>query len=424
MKKIYLVIFSLILCLCYSCSDMLDNVQGYLDEGEKVYVGKLDSLKAFSGDNRILIEGQMIYGVNQVKCEITWKNPISLMKETREFSVTRTSPREAFEFVLDNLEEGQYDFAVYTYDAKGNKSIPTQVSAYAYGTQYKETLINRIVRDITPAEAVDANGTLTWNAVIDWNISRGDGIVSCELEYETESGNLKKVEVPVNEVQTILADFKAGGILKYSTKYLPEETAIDLFSTAQTSIKLPQKNYVGITKDITSNYIKNAGHPFTGHSMEGNWGQLNNWSWNDVIRTKNGAGGAGFATYNGGIIQFESTRWDQGTFANGKVWQTVTLPPGRYELRIEVANAANQGSGGHKIRFAVVKGISLPDNEGLDVPDNKVLSSFQFQRNHVIETTPTFELTESTQVTLGWVVSFSETHRNIEFKSIRLWSVN
>ena len=40
---------------------MLDGIQPYLDEGEKIYVGKLDSLKAFTGKNRIKIEGKMMY---------------------------------------------------------------------------------------------------------------------------------------------------------------------------------------------------------------------------------------------------------------------------------------------------------------------------------------------------------------------------
>ena len=41
---------------------MLDGIQPYLDEGEKIYVGKLDSLKAFTGKNRIKIE-------NDVRCK-------------------------------------------------------------------------------------------------------------------------------------------------------------------------------------------------------------------------------------------------------------------------------------------------------------------------------------------------------------------
>ncbi|MCS2590881.1 DUF4998 domain-containing protein [Bacteroides thetaiotaomicron] len=43
---------------------MLDGIQPYLDEGEKIYVGKLDSLKAFTGKNRIKIEGK-----NDVRCK-------------------------------------------------------------------------------------------------------------------------------------------------------------------------------------------------------------------------------------------------------------------------------------------------------------------------------------------------------------------
>lgn len=49
MKKINILILCSILCFFYSCNGMLDGIQPYLDEGEKIYVGKLDSLKAFTG---------------------------------------------------------------------------------------------------------------------------------------------------------------------------------------------------------------------------------------------------------------------------------------------------------------------------------------------------------------------------------------
>lgn len=69
---------------------MLDGIQPYLDEGEKIYVGKLDSLKAFTGKNRIKIEGKMMYGVNQVKCVISYKDPITLEEKFKEFPIERT----------------------------------------------------------------------------------------------------------------------------------------------------------------------------------------------------------------------------------------------------------------------------------------------------------------------------------------------
>ena len=55
MKKINILILCSILCFFYSCNGMLDGIQPYLDEGEKIYVGKLDSLKAFTGKNSCLL---------------------------------------------------------------------------------------------------------------------------------------------------------------------------------------------------------------------------------------------------------------------------------------------------------------------------------------------------------------------------------
>ena len=131
---------------------MLDGIQPYLDEGEKIYVGKLDSLKAFTGKNRIKIEGKMMYGVNQVKCVISYKDPITLEEKFKEFPIERTEPRETFEFMLENLTEGQYDFSIVTYDPKNNTSIPTEVSAYAYGELYQQALTNRILHSISPEQ--------------------------------------------------------------------------------------------------------------------------------------------------------------------------------------------------------------------------------------------------------------------------------
>ncbi|NDV65282.1 DUF4998 domain-containing protein [Bacteroides sp. 224] len=417
MKKIHWIIISALLYMSYSCSDMLDNIDGFLKEGETIHVGKLDLLQAYSGKNRIKIEGQMIYGVNQVKCVINWIDPVTLEKDSKEFPIVREKAGETFEFMLDNLKEGQYDFSIVTYDPEGNQSIPNAVSAYAYGNQYAETLTGRIIRSITPEERMGKNNEREWITQINWNISRGDGIIGCNLEYEQEDGAFKTLYIPVDDTSTQLENFKSGGIMRYNTEYMPEETALDIFTTTKEEVTLPEKNYVGVTKDLTGVYIKNAGYPFTGSEVSNNWGLLDHWSWNDVIRNQNGAGGAGFATYGGGIVQFETTRWDQGTYENGKLWQTITLPKGKYEMRIEVANC-HQGD--HTIHFAVMEGNELPDNSYLP---NAALSCYEFDNGHVNITMPTFELDKQTTITIGWVVSFFELRKNIEFKSIRLWSV-
>ena len=64
MKHI-IIILCVIAGICSSCNDMLENIQPYLNEGETIYVGKVDSLTASSGRNRILLKGLYIYGVTQ-----------------------------------------------------------------------------------------------------------------------------------------------------------------------------------------------------------------------------------------------------------------------------------------------------------------------------------------------------------------------
>lgn len=427
MKKINLLILCSILCLSYSCSGMLDSIDSYLDAGEKIYVGKLDSLKAYSGKNRIEIEGKMMYGVNQVKCVISYRDPVTLEKKSNEFPIERKTPQETFKFMLENLTEGQYDFSVVTYDPKNNTSIPTEVSAYAYGELYHQALTNRILRGVSPEQKVitgEGGQSNEWVAKLEWNISRGDGLIGCNLEYEQEDGSWKSKYVPVDEITTELDNFKANGVLRYNTVYKPEDTSLDEFITEYKEVSLPAKTYVGVTKDLTSLYIKNAGYPFTGYDISNKWGKPHNWKWNEIMETKNASGGAGFTEYNDGTIQFETTNWDKGTYNNGKIWQTFTLPEGRYEIRVEVKNAANIGSGNTNIHFAVAKGQELPDNEVLEQPGT-TLSYLKFESEHTHKTSslPTFKLTEETTITVGWVVSFSDICRNIEFKSVRLWSV-
>ncbi len=99
---------------------------------------------------------------------------------------------------------------------KNNTSIPTEVSAYAYGELYQQALTNRILHSISPEqkEIVNESGQSEriWAAKLNWNISRGDGLVGCNLEYERQDGTLGSKYISVDETTTELDNFKANGI--------------------------------------------------------------------------------------------------------------------------------------------------------------------------------------------------------------------
>ena len=159
MKILNTIYFLIVTILFASCDGMLDNIQGYLDEGETVYVGKLVSPYANPGKNRIQLNGTLYYGVTQSQCLIEWKAPDGTTG-SKEVPIQREEQLEVFSIILDDLLEGQYDFTFTTMDATGNRSLPTTTQGYVYGDFYEQSLMNRSIVQI---EAYKREGfMITW----------------------------------------------------------------------------------------------------------------------------------------------------------------------------------------------------------------------------------------------------------------------
>ena len=220
MKRYILILFTIVCGLhVSSCDDMLDNIQPYLDKGEKIYVGKVDSLTARSGKNRILLQGLYQYGLTQKKCIITWRTSEDENKSI-ELDVERKEPVDKFEVMIEDLEEGQYEFSIRTYDSRGNASIASLIDGYVYGDAYQSNLVNR---KIEKTALQDGNLVISWKTI--------NTALSCELYYTDLSGKENMKEVPTSEMQTQLSGCDMTKPIRWRTVYLPEKTAIDKFYT-------------------------------------------------------------------------------------------------------------------------------------------------------------------------------------------------
>ena len=419
MRQLYLLVISSIVCLSYSCSGMLDNIDPFLNEGDIIYVGKLDSLKAYPGINKVKIQGTMLYGVNQTQCVISWKNPGTLADESKEFPVARTKAGESFDFILEDLEEGQYDFSIITLDQGGNESIPNTISTYVYGEQYKQGLASRILRSIESSQISNEAEEYIWVAQLTWAISRGDGIVGCNIEYELANGEIKKRWIPVDELEVNLTDYKENGSLRYTTLILPEEQALDTFRIESEEFRLPEKSYVGVSKDLTNIYLKNAGSPFERADDSADaWGIIKDWSFTPNIVNQSGGQAGGFHTANGGCVRFETENRTGPGYANGKMWQTITLPKGKYLVKAYL-NRETTGIN-YTANLVVAAGNELPDNDSLDssIAYTPIRHTEGFGDKSV-----NFELDDATTLSLGWVVSLNAPTQTVSFNYINLSSV-
>lgn len=238
MKQLFYTIF--LAFALSSCGDMLEDIQPYLDKGEKIYVGKLDSIKVRSGKNRIQIEGLMPYGITQEKCIISWIDPNNAVG-SKEFPITRQSENDEFKFVIDGLLEGQHDFSIITIDAKGNTSIKVEANGFSFGEIYQSTLENRKINRITSQPITTESGTI-WQASINWLAINSNEVQGCNVEYELMDGSFKEIYVPVNELTTGFTGYKPSGTLRWNTAFLPDSTSIDLFYTKKIEMTLPSND--------------------------------------------------------------------------------------------------------------------------------------------------------------------------------------
>jgi hypothetical protein len=250
---------------------MLESIQPYLDKGETIYAGRLSYVMYLTGKNRVKLVGLQVYGVNQNKCVITWKNPVSLTEQAKEFPfnrpprlggyftyldmleenpdiVTEVGSDSSFidslsawgyVFDIDGLEEGEYDFSIVLFDPQGNSSIPTLASAYVYGQQYEASLLNREIQRITHVELPQEDGSTVSAAHIRW-APEGEGqLHGCNLEYDLAAGATARLYVPAADTATNLEGYKPGGECRYTSVYMPDGFSLDKFFAAEETVPLP-----------------------------------------------------------------------------------------------------------------------------------------------------------------------------------------
>ncbi|MCF0176468.1 MAG: hypothetical protein HUJ94_06500, partial [Bacteroidales bacterium] len=200
-----------------SCSDINKTQKEWLDRGETIYAGKIDSLVARGGEGRIMLEGYSKYTYNAKTVKVTYM--LEGQPQTREFSYSDVVDGKFVRIYLDNIPEGAYDFVVYTFDKDGNSSVISECAGNSYGNEFKLTQIPVRASNMTP----QPDGSLTLAC------STNDKASKVVFVYEGKDGR-KTLEVEGSPETVSLPGWKKGGEVTIYTYFLPEEKAIDVIS--------------------------------------------------------------------------------------------------------------------------------------------------------------------------------------------------
>lgn len=248
MKKILSIIIPLtaLAFVFAGCSDMNEKHELFMEEGERIYIGKVDSLKVFPGENCVNL--RFWASDPRVKSVGFYWTPYS---DSLLTDIQKTSPVDSFEVFIGEasgsnpIQEGSYMLKAVTYDNAGHSSIPYETTMTIYGDRYRSTLTNRVLSSM---EYTNETGSLSLYFAGPLN----EQDMGIEISYTDRDGNTQKEVIPNAEITSPVTftnvDVEKG--VFYRTMFLPEPTAIDTFFTDFSPIEIVEVVNVALNKPV------------------------------------------------------------------------------------------------------------------------------------------------------------------------------
>jgi len=227
MKKLFLYIP--LICIVFftiSCTDINAIHDMYLANGETIYIARVDSVDAFSGNERVLLR---LYTKNPMikTFAIFWDQKNDSLIVPIE---NRVSP-DYFDIQIGKnskiLTEKSYVFEIFSRDSRGHRSIKYEKIADVYGDRYRYSLQNHYYKSAV-LNAVKSTLTVTWFPSVDLSE------IAVGFKYQDKLTGLsasKIIGVKNLGTTTQLTNVASSSSAMYQTMFLPTPTAIDTFYT-------------------------------------------------------------------------------------------------------------------------------------------------------------------------------------------------
>jgi hypothetical protein len=225
MKKLILILIGCaMLATWYGCQkdNHATDYKNFYNGHEVVYTGAVALAVIQPGNLELGLKWKASSDPSIVKYVVYYNNKADSQV------VAVTGKTDTIRTVIKGLSEYTYSFTIYSYDAKGNKSIPYEVNnAKVYGPIYQSTLLNRAYNATTPY-TVDAKGNVTLNFITPDTIN-----VGTKIKYTNRAGQVVTKTLSADSSSITIPDYKGGTALTYNSGYIPQRTAIDTFYAAR-----------------------------------------------------------------------------------------------------------------------------------------------------------------------------------------------
>lgn len=210
----------LLAIIIFGCGKDDTEFKSFLMDKEIVYPGRVAKITALSGNLRVGLAWNPSPDPSIKKYIIYWNNK----KDSLVVNATSHNTSDTVKVVIPNLNEYTYSFTVYSYDDKGNKSIPLEVNnVKVYGSTYQSVLINRFYNPQTPYVVNEVGSvTLNFNATDTTN-------VGTTIKYTNKLGIIEEKLLNSESNSITLTNYKAETPIQFKSAYIPSKGSIDTF---------------------------------------------------------------------------------------------------------------------------------------------------------------------------------------------------
>jgi hypothetical protein len=349
MKRI--ILYMLILTGLISCDDMESVHQEYLDMGERIYLGKVDSLKAFPGKERIKLSWYVNADPKIKETVIYWNQ----RKDSIIKAFDRKTPGVQKDSVtIENLL-GDYIFELFNRNDEGDHSLFETIPAVAYSDEYAENLSKRPITSMS-VTAFDPQAHSA-TVKIDWGTPSAL-CVNTSLSYtKYPSGEVVTVTVENEETGTILENVgnrlgNPDDLIRVSSKYVPAEGAIDSFDSPVFTEQIVSYSASGIRYEYSNLGVLTSTNPYSNNLKTlrkmadgiwymdklGSYGVTSNTLVRLEIREDHTISISGYYTVVQDLVSNtdETSSYDQGTGVLDLKYRQVTASSGAYRVLKEV----------------------------------------------------------------------------------------
>jgi len=225
MKHLKYISCGLILFLLfYGCKKNDTEFREFFDNHEVVYTGAVGDVQNGAGNLRVALKWKSSTDPSITKYVVYWNNKLDSQ------IVDVKGKTDSISTVISGLQEYVYSFSIYSFDSKGNRSIPKEVNnVKVYGPVYSSTLLNRPINSEQPYLSYEPNSVIL-------NFNAPDTInVNTVIKYTSNSGAQAEAVLLPSASSILLKDYKLGTPIEYKSSYIPAKGAIDIFTVASYS---------------------------------------------------------------------------------------------------------------------------------------------------------------------------------------------